>query len=290
MPTKSHLIALRYLFILCALTFPLSVLPNTDERLEIICEEITHIGYASAYLPYTFELSQKGEAMAEWQFILSHIEGKEICIKKQEGGSTFAIDPSIDQTFINEAGKMVGRIQYTYEKNGNLQTLSYKLTLDCAPKILEISDTVRHIPPEYVSLYDFSCNIHYVGASSVTIGVEQEYSSFYDVIHIYEAPLAHVDIPSLSLGNDVWVDITVNNEYGEDKQTIKIPAYFRLSAVESPTDESTFDHIDVYSLDGRFFGRFRKSNEIPNRKGTVLLLRYFDADNHLLRTKKILNP
>ena len=276
--------------ILCVLTFPLSVLSNTDESPVIICEGITHTGYASAYLPYTFKFSQKEETKAKWQFLLNLIEGKEICMKQQEGGLTFAINPSIDEAFINESGKMKGRIQYTYEKDGSLNTISYNLTLDCSPKILEISDTARYIPTEYVSLYDFSCNIHYVGASSITIGVESEYSSFYDIFHINEAPIAHVQIPLLSLGNDVWVDITVNNKYGEDKQTIKIPAYFKFSAVESPTDKSAYHHIDVFSSDGIFIGRFQKPNEILDHKGSVLLLRYYDADNQLIQTKKIISP
>ena len=52
-----------------------------------------------------------------------------------------------------------------------------------APKILSIDDETV-IDNGYATLYDYSFTVSYVGASSVAVGVEQEYSSYYEIHHV----------------------------------------------------------------------------------------------------------
>ena len=154
-----------------------------------------------------------------------------------------------------------------------------------APKILSINDETV-IDNGYATLYDYSFTVSYTGASSVTIGVEQEYSSFYEIHHVNEPALAHVYLKYLSRGNRVWVDVSVENEYGEDKRTIEIPiqspdAIGKVTAAEA-------DHIDVYSLSGTLLGQVKSLSELTAYRNCTLLLRYIDKDGKPLQTRKML--
>ena len=114
---------------------------------------------------------------------------------------------------------------------------------DGAPKILSINDeTVTD--NVYATLYDYSFTVSDVGASSVTIGVEQEYSSYYEIHHVNEPDLAHVYLKYLSRGNRVWIDVSVENEYGEDKRTIEIPVQTPTAISEASAKEAA--DIDNY--------------------------------------------
>lgn len=154
-----------------------------------------------------------------------------------------------------------------------------------APKILSIDDETV-VDNGYATLYDFSFTVTYTGASSVTIGVEQEYSSYYEIHHVKEASPAHVYLKNLSRGNKVWVDVSVQNEYGEDKRTIEIPIQVPSAIGEATAAEA--DHIDVYSMSGTLLGRVRSLKELPAHRAGALLLRYIDKDGRLLQTRKLL--
>ena len=138
----------------------------------------------------------------------------------------------------------------------------------------------------YATLYDYSFTVSYVGASSVTIGVEQEYSSFYDIHHVKESSPAHVYVKDLSRGNMVWIDVSVTNEYGEDKRTIEIPVQSPDAIGKAPATEA--DHIDVYTMSGTLLGHVKSLSELSAYRATTLLLRYIDKDGHQLQIRKIL--
>ena len=156
-----------------------------------------------------------------------------------------------------------------------------------APKILSIDDETV-IDNGYVTLYDYSFTVSYVGASSVTIGVEQEYSPYYDIHHVNEPTLAHVYLKYLSRGNKVWVDVSIENEYGEDKRTIEIPVQLPDAISEASAAEA--DHIDVYSMSGTLLGQVKSLSELTAYRSCPLLLRYVDKDGHQLRVRKQMQP
>ena len=156
---------------------------------------------------------------------------------------------------------------------------------DGAPKILSIDDETV-IDNGYATLYDYSFTISYVGASSVTIGVEQEYSSFYDIHHVKESSPAHVYVKDLSRGNMVWIDVSVKNEYGEDKRTIEIPVQSPDAIGKAPAAEA--DHIDVYTMSGTLLGHVKSLSELSTYRASTLLLRYIDKDGHQMQIRKML--
>jgi len=156
---------------------------------------------------------------------------------------------------------------------------------ESAPKILSIDDETV-IDNGYATLYDFSFTVSYTGASSVTIGVEQEYSSYYEVHHVNESSPAHVYLKYLSRGNKVWIDVSVENEYGEDKRTIEIPVQTPTAISEASATEA--DHIDVYSMSGTLLGRVKSLSELSAYRSCPLLLRYMDKNGHQIQTRKML--
>jgi len=156
---------------------------------------------------------------------------------------------------------------------------------DGAPKILSIDDETV-IDNSYATLYDYNFTVSYVGASSVTIGVEQEYSSYYEIHHVKEASPAHVYLKNLSRGNKVWIDVSVENEYGEDKRTIEVPLQVPSAIGQATAAEA--DHIDVYSMSGTLLGRVKSLSELSAHRACALLLRYIDKDGRQMQTRKLL--
>lgn len=167
--------------------------------------------------------------------------------------------------------------------------ISSQSTPESAPKIISVFNQKVDFS-NYETLYDFSFDVTYTGATSITIGVEQEYSSWYDIIHVREASPAHVNLTALSRGNMVWVDIIAENEYGKDTLTIELPVMTEDNANGlTYTDKSPArtDHIDIYSLYGRFMKRIKNLSELSSYHACTLLLQYYNKENKLLRSKKI---
>ena len=154
-----------------------------------------------------------------------------------------------------------------------------------APKILSIDDETV-IDNGYATLYDYSFTVSYVGASSVAVGVEQEYSSYYEIHHVNEPSPAHVILKYLSRGNKVWVDVSVKNEFGEDKRTIEIPVQSPDAIGNAPAAEA--NHIDVYTMSGTLLGHVKSLSELSAFRARTLLLRYIDKDGQQMQTRKML--
>lgn len=88
----------------------------------------------------------------------------------------------------------------------------------------------------------------------------------------------------------VWVDIIAENEYGKDTLTIELPVMTEDNANGlTYTDKSPAktDHIDIYSLDGRFMKRIKNISELTGLHACTVLLQYYSKENKLLRSKKI---
>ena len=167
--------------------------------------------------------------------------------------------------------------------------ISAQNTLETAPKIISV-DNKKVDFSNYETYYDFSFDVTFSDATSVTIGVEQEYSSWYDIIHVNEPSPAHVNLKCLSRGNMVWVDIIAENEYGKDTLTIELPVMTEDNANGLTTIDKSpakIDYIDIYSLDGRFMKRIKNLSELSSYHACTLLLQYYNNKNQLIRSKKI---
>lgn len=167
--------------------------------------------------------------------------------------------------------------------------ISAQNTPGSAPKIISIDNKQVH-DTEYATYYDFSFDVTYKGATSITIGVEEEYNPYYDIIHINEPSPAHVYLKYLNRGRMTWVDVIAENEYGKDTLTIELPIMTDgivdgLTSIDKSPAKT--DHIDIYSLDGRFIKRIKNLSELSSYHACTLLLQYYNNKNQLIRSKKI---
>lgn len=264
--------------------------------IRIYCQDIPSTGIASAYESYLFEISNYTPEMSSlhWEFQTRTDNGEYQTVNQQSNSQTFLVTPLpfLSTSRINPEGDIDAKVILTYTLGGVEKKTSLKLTLECAPKILAVYDQTVH-SNGYYTLYDYSFKVSYRGATSITLGVEQEYSSLYDIIHINEPFLAHAFLKYLSRGNMVWVDISVTNEYGTDTHTIEIPvqspdAIHEVAADYSDTRRGrNIDHIDVYSTSGSLLKRIKSISELSNFQSSTLLLQYFDKEGQQIQTKKI---
>lgn len=269
---------------------------DTYPSRRIYCQDIPSTGIASAYETYLFEINNYTSDMSSlhWEFQTRTGDGDYQTVIQQYDGQTFLVNPVpfLSTSRINPEGDIDAKVLLTYTLGGIERRTSLKLTLECAPKILAVYDQTVH-SNGYNTLYDYSFSVSYRGATSITIGVEQEYSSWYEIRHIHEPFLAHAFLKYLSRGNMVWVDISVSNEYGTDTYTIEIPvqspdAIGEIAANDPNTMRSRYiDHIDVYSTGGSLLKRIRSISELSNFHSCTLLLQYFDKEGQQIQTKKI---
>lgn len=269
---------------------------DTYPSRRIYCQDIPSTGIASAYETYLFEINNYTSDMSSlhWEFQTRTGDGDYQTVIQQYDGQTFLVNPVpfLSTSRINPEGDIDAKVLLTYTLGGIERRTSLKLTLECSPKILAVYDQTVH-SNGYNTLYDYSFSVSYRGATSITIGVEQEYSSWYEIRHIHEPFLAHAFLKYLSRGNMVWVDISVTNEYGTDTYTIEIPVQSPDAIGEIAADESNamrsrnIDHIDVYSTGGSLLKRIRSISELSNFHSCTLLLQYFDKEGQQIQTKKI---
>lgn len=269
----------------------------SSPSINIYCQNIPSTGIASAYNPYVFGISNYVSEMSSlrWEYLVKSANGDYQIVSQQLNGQTFLVTPStyLSLSHINPEGDIDAMVRLKYILNNEEKTAFLKLTFECAPKILSINDESIH-DNGYSTLYDYSFNVSYRGATSITIGVEQEYSPYYDIIHINEPFLAHAYLRYLSKGNMVWVDVSVSNEYGSDLQTIEIPMQ-SVSQVkeESPLNinaiikENNIGYIDIYSVNGSFLKRIKCISELSSYHSCTLLLQYFSQEHQLICSRKI---
>ena len=163
-------------------------------------------------------------------------------------------------------------------------------TPESAPKIISV-DNLKVEFGDYATYYDFSFDVTYSNATSVTIGVEKEYNPYYKTIQVNESSPAHVSLKMLNKGRMTWVDISVVNENGKDSLTLELPVTTRgdhetdLSSIKKGPVK--INHIDIYSLNGSFLKRIKNISELSSFHACTLLLQYYDKGNKLVRSRKI---
>lgn len=273
---------------------------NVPSSVEIYSKSISSMDVASVYNPYLFEIDSDDPNISplRWEYQVKSANGVLQTVCQQSGSQTFSVNPSeyLSTSHVNSSGIIDAIVCLTYRVNNEVKTTSMSLKLDCAPIILSITDQAFHFE-RYETLYDYSFNVSYRGATSITIGVEQEYSSFYDIIHIHEPNLAHAFIQALSRGNMVWIDISVTNEYGTVTETIEIPCQTNVHNVYNSSTssenvnlcsrENVTDYIDIYSTNGSFMKRIKSISELSDIHSRTVILQYFNQNHKLTKTRKV---
>ena len=270
---------------------------ENNPPVEIYCQDIPSTGITSVYNPYIFEIRNLGANISSihWEYQVKSNNGEYHTVSQQLNGQTFLVNPSdfLSESHINPEGDIDGMICMTYNLNNEEITAYFKLTFECAPKIISIYDKMEH-DCGYITYFDYSFNVSYRGATSVTIGVEEEYNPYYKIIQIDEPILAHAYLKYINRGRMTWVDVSVTNEYGTDMQTIEFPVQHRSYAKELPSGNidceiknNDINYIDIYSLDGTFLKRVKSISELKDYHTCTLLLKYFNSDKQQIYTKKI---
>jgi hypothetical protein len=273
---------------------------NVPSSVEIYSKSISSMDVASVYNPYLFEIDSDDPNISplRWEYQVKSANGVFQTVYQQTGSQMFSVNPSeyLSTSHVNSSGIIDAIVCLTYRVNNEVKTTSMSLKLDCAPIILSITDQAFHFE-RYETLYDYSFNVSYRGATSITIGVEQEYSSFYDIIHIHEPNLAHAFIQALSRGNMVWIDISVTNEYGTVTETIEIPCQTNVHNVYNSSTssenvnlcsrENVTDYIDIYSTNGSFMKRIKSISELSDIHSRTVILQYFNQNHKLTKTRKV---
>lgn len=266
------------------------------ESMSIYCNEIPQTGIPSAYGTYTFRVNNYNPSIenTRWEYVILNNSQEYELVSQQTGGVTFDVcltSENISSPYINSDGDIEGIVKLIYTLNGQEKVLTYSLTLECAPKILGILNQQAHFEGHF-ALYGYSFTVDYVGSQTINIGVEQEYSPYYDNYIVTEPYLAHAYIQGLSRGNMVWIDISVSNEYGSDLYTIELPVQSDTSTIiqaerKEPYIGHKIDHIDVYTPSGLFLGKVKDLKSIPQYHFRDFVLKYIDKNNNEIRTQTI---
>ncbi len=267
--------------------------------MSIYCNGIPSTGIPSAYGSYTFSINNYNQSITNprWEYSVLNANKEYEIISQQTSGQTFTISLNmngLNTPYINCDGDIEGVVRFIYTLNGEEHSLHYGLTLECAPQILAISNQCAHFE-NHIALYDYSFNVDYVGAQQITIGVEQEYSPYYDYYVVQEPFLAHAFIQGLSRGNMVWLDISITNNYGSDFYTIEIPVQSLTKWNEVEQSDIIGDHqahhqvhhINLYTLDGRFLDQVEDISSLSKYHSCTLIMKYMDKDDKEIRVKKI---
>ena len=264
-----------------------------SHTISLYCDDIPATGIASAYNTYLFKINNYSSAITSlyWEYAVKSSDGDYSVIQSQDGGLTFSVSPSnyFSSSSINSEGDIEGVVRLTYVQNGVEKKISNKYTFECAPSILGFYNQEIH-DNGYTTYYDYSFSVAYRGAQSVTLGIEQEYSSFYDIIHINEPFLAHAYVSLLSRGNTVWIDVSVENDYGSDFQTIEIPVQTLVKAtnvMDLLNTSEVVDHINVYRPNGIMIKTIKSLSELSEFSSCDLILQYMGIDNKQLHSRKI---
>ena len=262
---------------------------------DITCPTIPVSGVASAYVQHQFSIVNYSVAMSslKWSCLMRQSDGDYHVASQQNGGTTFSISPS---TFSfqspNTDGDLDCIVELSYILGGSEHKIQKHLSFELSPSIIDITDQTVHLG-NHTTLYDYSLNIRYAGATDVTIGVEQEYSSYYRIIHVSEPYLAHAYISSLNRGNYVWLDISVSNAYGSDTRTIEIPEQSLSShqlnnRIDNAVHGSTkVAQIDVCSQDGTKLKTVNNINGLESLTSGNYILVYKDLYGKIVKTRKI---
>ncbi len=103
------------------------------------------------------------------------------------------------------------------------------------PKIISVNYT-REENSGFDS-YNVICDVQYTGSKYLYVSVEEEFSSLSRSQFVYQENNAHFVCKDISSSCYAWIDITAENDYGQDTYSIELPP------LKEPTPEG-----DIYPI------------------------------------------
>lgn len=248
----------------------------------------------SAYESHSFNVKNNTEGTitdSNWSYILPLANGKDTIISTAQNTLSFAI-PAIteeDKYQINVNGDIYGHVLFSGKMNGETVTDTYHLLLDLKPHIKRISDLIKK-ESALLDYYDISFQIEYMGTDLLSVSIEEEDNSKIRTQYIYEPYLAHIDIPSITAFKYAWIDIKLENKYGEEIYTIELPPFKDNANAITPIGQGNQEHnnptdIEVWTQNGNKILLAHDLNELHDLRKGLYILRYYKDGTYIKTTK-----
>lgn len=253
--------------------------------LEIECLDSYGKEKNSAYLTHSYKLSKSNESIQSysWKFSLRNKLGiyEQVSTGDGESFEIGAIE-NPDNYYINNAGEVDGKIDCQYmigEKSYHAVTYHFKL--DLKPMILSIDNDLREDQPEMLFTYSF--DVRYIGSDHVDVEVTDENSFIRREFTFSQPQIAHIRIEKMDALFKNWVDVIVENKYGQDKQTIVIGGNTGINSIENEAEDK---YIQIYDLNGNpaFVG---SKSQLSDLKKGIYIQKEIEI-NGKVKTYKIL--
>lgn len=258
-----------------------------ESTVKIVGQNIPESGIASGYESHTFSVTNPtgiNISNAIWTYKLPLANGGDTIISQVSNVLNFQI-PAIENENlykINVNGDIYGTIMFEGMQNGNEIADVYTISLGLKPQIKSV-EIINTVPTGLYGNYDLYFNVDYIGSDYIYVVKEEEYGSSAFAQFVYEPFLAHVKVENVTSDYWVWIDLFVENEYGETVYTIEIPVEYNLNAkrkvvVASINDlNSNYDdqYFDVYDITGALILKHGQKAEINNLDGGLYLIKCF---------------
>lgn len=268
-----------------------------SSEIKIIGDGIDDTGITSAYDSHTFRLYNPDNhnlTDISWTFYLPEKSGnlKEIISTNSVNEFTIPAIENEEQYAININGDIYGEISCSFYDNNEYKELTYRVSLELKPRILN----VYNIQKESTSndFYNVSFTVDYAGADKIIIGLEQEYVVGTLTKIVYEPFIAHVNIPHIYNGYYTWVDVSVENSYGEEYYTLEFEPFDSsnsLPELNSIRNINDFEHqkdinsVAIFDINGNSITTLNSMQELESLPSGIFIVVCY-SNGKLVKTIK----
>lgn len=261
-----------------------------ESAVKIVGQNIPESGITSGYESHTFSITNPtGESISNaiWTYKLPLANGGDTIISQATNVLNFQI-PAIENENlykINVNGDIYGTIKFEGMQNGNEIVDVYTISLGLKPQIKSV-EIINTVPTGLYGNYDLFFNVDYIGGDYLYVVKEEEYGSSAFAQFVYEPFLAHVKVENVTSDYWVWIDIFVENEYGESVYTIEIPVEYNLKAKSGPLVASINDlssnyddqYFDIYDIIGALILKHGHKADINNLDEGLYIIKSFRGE------------
>lgn len=266
-----------------------------SEDVKIVGNDIDETGLASAYEDHTFTVKNDNGGIitdAVWSYMLPLQNGKDTLVSQRLNSLSFSIKAIDNESKyrINMNGDISGKIIFSGKINGKDVEDVFNISLELKPKIKAVK-IIKKESNYPLSSYNIYYTVEYVGSDHLFIQVEEEFAGGMESQIIYEPFFAHVESKYLTAPFYNWVDIKVENKYGEEIYTIELPPYTDGDVREIPNNrvefKSPYTIIEVLNEHGMTLNWVTSLNDLRINKKGLYILKFYKG-NICVKTTKYL--
>ena len=269
-----------------------------SSSVKIISDELGESGIGSAYVDHIFRIDYRNvkPQNPKWELVLPLVSGgKETQVLKDNGltCSVPAICEEDENCFeINQDGDIEAVLRFSCTIDGKTVVADpYRIYLELKPYI-ESATVVKIVDHYPVPSYDAHFKAKYRGTLSLTVSVEEEYSSKLKTVHVYEPYIATGVVEYIKSRTFAWMHFIATNKYGESTYTIELDPDEILddgpvTSIESIKSEfDSYTCFEVYNLNGVKVVSLDDAKGLENIHG-IFIIKCFEKDNNFKIIKYI---